>query len=70
MEVTMRDDETGMSAPEAFILGLALGLLLLGTVFLNLKSEGYSLVTCPTEDSCRADYDGDAGAWRIIPVVP
>jgi hypothetical protein len=25
---------------------------------------------CPTEDSCRADYDGASHTWSIIEVTP
>ena len=48
--------------------GLFIGLLVLTTVLGYLAVTGYSLTPCAEEDSCRADYDGNAGAWRIIPI--
>jgi hypothetical protein len=63
-------DESDRFDLAPFMVGVALGIVLMAMVLVYLKGTGYSLVTCPTEDSCEAQYDGDAGAWRIVPVIP
>ena len=61
-----KSDDRDTAFGIGFVAGLVIGLFLLIAVEAYLVTTGYALVTCSEEDSCRADYDGQADAWRII----